>query len=825
MNALGGHSTQPLHHAWEQYAQALETISGPQLPLAQRFRQQVLDLFPAQPPEHLRWDTALADTLRRATALAAWEAWAPPRLPDCIESIQCEQDRLLADDCRRTLDALAQPSGGGSFLGRVLSAGNETAARLESLRQLVTRCEGHLRARGATHPTWQPLPERLLQAAVAVQSAIDALPADSVALRLADEFRDLELAWLPQLLEPSGEFIGPIPEPLPVPTDETVAAYLHAEGLVRVIRLIAEQSTPPQLNWLEWLWPRLREPLVPLGWWPRAWDGFPLVAGEVPRSQIMLREHLRLLIQELLPTDVAPTTLQQLWVRWLIRMLPTPVVPTIDPIRLRPIIPNTETPTIQIDYIPSERPFRRILSVERWADEFGPARVQVSLGPNAMHWERWLQLPIPAGLPAILHETLSRIRLCLQSPGLPDPTTEMATAFRGWLATEPGEEWLNSWMGFARHAMSQERIWLQFLMQQGWLEFYPRWDFETGLVEWPDDHPLPAALQWEFADAALRAILRVERFSVVPSRCRLVLSQGTRREGSQLATCHDFAEWLLQLVPSEHHLLQQAVTDRDQLRHGQPLEADPARLMRYLDGWWQLVPGTNWARLAPEEQPRYGQGLDALRAWIRSWDEHNPITILPIDWRFDMPTMWHESQNDRQEASFVYRRDEPRGRIFRIRQFGWQQAETIHRKAQVSVSVGVAPLGLTELEAVLQPPLSDVETTLRQRLQDWRKASLDGDLERVALQLFADFWDQLFDPFDSVNRERAHAVADRLREVMQQELGFAAFYPKLFQEQPEGWIEVAEGTRMRTGRVLRVLRPGLVDREGQLMLPARVEVD
>ncbi len=52
--------------------------------------------------------------------------------------------------------------------------------------------------------------------------------------------------------------------------------------------------------------------------------------------------------------------------------------------------------------------------------------------------------------------------------------------------------------------------------------------------------------------------------------------------------------------------------------------------------------------------------------------------------------------------------------------------------------------------------------------------------------------------------------------------GFDPFYPTNYSQYPSGWVKPAPGTRMTTGDVTRVLRPGLTS-GGQLRAPALIE--
>ncbi len=73
--------------------------------------------------------------------------------------------------------------------------------------------------------------------------------------------------------------------------------------------------------------------------------------------------------------------------------------------------------------------------------------------------------------------------------------------------------------------------------------------------------------------------------------------------------------------------------------------------------------------------------------------------------------------------------------------------------------------------------------------------------------------------------ERAARFADQLAAILAQELGIKTFLPKQFQDCPNGWLELAPGRGVVTGRVRRVLRPGLQDSQGRLRVPALVDVE
>jgi len=227
------------------------------------------------------------------------------------------------------------------------------------------------------------------------------------------------------------------------------------------------------------------------------------------------------------------------------------------------------------------------------------------------------------------------------------------------------------------------------------------------------------------------------------------------------------------------------------------------------------IGSTNHRELSGADAERADATLGEWRAWARAFQ----IDILPTAWRF----------RDREsvapgevEAQAVYRPDAERGKVFRVRSFGFAVAGGVRELAKVSVSAGYAPAGLAELESLLQPGDGPIQVQLRERLRAFRDASLGGTLEPVAVQLFVNLIDQYASMWEPA---KAEAFASHLLALLHEEFGLVPFYPASFHDRPAGWVRIPEGVWMQSGRVTRVLRPGLEDREGRLRVPARVEVE
>ena len=106
-----------------------------------------------------------------------------------------------------------------------------------------------------------------------------------------------------------------------------------------------------------------------------------------------------------------------------------------------------------------------------------------------------------------------------------------------------------------------------------------------------------------------------------------------------------------------------------------------------------------------------------------------------------------------------------------------------------------------------------------------REAALKGALESAAVQFYVDFWGPDGDSWRQRDPARAGQFAERLAFFLEKELRLSSFAPARYQDFPPDWLEVRAERGMVTGRVRRVLRPGLQDERGRLRVPAMVQVE
>jgi hypothetical protein len=225
-----------------------------------------------------------------------------------------------------------------------------------------------------------------------------------------------------------------------------------------------------------------------------------------------------------------------------------------------------------------------------------------------------------------------------------------------------------------------------------------------------------------------------------------------------------------------------------------------------------------FTRMPAEEAGRLDRMLDAIRGWGAGFG----IEFLPREWSSASPPALDALRSEGVEIAAVFRPDEPAGTLVRLKTLGIVHHGELIRPAAVTVSAGPAPPGFAELEELVADTDDPASRHLQERLLGWRDASLNGSLESEAVALFVEFWDRHRAELDPI---LATAFADRLANILREALGLSPFFPASFNDHPTGWIEPADGGRMTTGRVREVLRPGLVDRGGELRVPARAVME
>jgi hypothetical protein len=200
--------------------------------------------------------------------------------------------------------------------------------------------------------------------------------------------------------------------------------------------------------------------------------------------------------------------------------------------------------------------------------------------------------------------------------------------------------------------------------------------------------------------------------------------------------------------------------------------------------------------------------------------------VTPRAWTFAAPPALAGLPADEAAGvAAVFRGDAPKGTVYRVRTFGLVRGGEAVRACAASASAGPAPAGLGDLEEGIRGAEAGCWEEVRRRLRGWRQACLDDTLELAAVGLYTDFFGEFGDAARRDDPDRAAAFAEKLLGVMEQGFGLTAFRPKSYLDFPDGWMERASRRGMVSGRVTRVLRPGLKDAAGDLRVPALVEVE
>ncbi len=156
-------------------------------------------------------------------------------------------------------------------------------------------------------------------------------------------------------------------------------------------------------------------------------------------------------------------------------------------------------------------------------------------------------------------------------------------------------------------------------------------------------------------------------------------------------------------------------------------------------------------------------------------------------------------------------------------QIGFSSADEVFRPAVVDVSAGPLPVGFTDLERAGEALPKGNE--LRKRVAGLRGAAEGDYLREAVLGLYSDFWGDAGSVARDADPDATAEVGDRLNALLADAYALRPFFPTTVHDLPSGWVTVAAGSRVMTGVVTRVLRPGLQDDHGHLRIPAVVEVE
>ncbi len=364
-----------------------------------------------------------------------------------------------------------------------------------------------------------------------------------------------------------------------------------------------------------------------------------------------------------------------------------------------------------------------------------------------------------------------------------------------WFSNE-GASWFHQLaaLGTANRAA---RDFLEAIRSSTGVGCFPELDRETGTPRWPTGVSIIQPGLQITPNAPPGTLVRVERFASVPDKALYSLGVGLEQTNSLelgLRAWHAVARSDLAGLRTSL-----ATGIEESLRAGTPPGSN--QLLSVLDAL-AAFDG------APDIRER-------ILAAVRLWSATGGWLIMPGD---------QPVRGTGINVKPIFKRDSPAGKVLRVRTYGLQGPAGLIRSAEIVTSAGPPPNGLTELEAAASQVPGEVGEELRNAFRGLRVAGAEGYLEAAVVDLFVLFWERVRPMWIDIDPALAGTFGDDLVSLLRDTFALYPFSPANYRDYPSDWVTVPPGTRMSTGRVKRVLRPGLTS-SGTLRLPACVEAE
>ncbi len=221
------------------------------------------------------------------------------------------------------------------------------------------------------------------------------------------------------------------------------------------------------------------------------------------------------------------------------------------------------------------------------------------------------------------------------------------------------------------------------------------------------------------------------------------------------------------------------------------------------------------------------EALDAALAALRAAAAADDATLVPGFWTYSGE--WDESRladGPPCETSLKFSDREPVGRLLGVERFSWGRGDgSPGRPGRVGVSVGPkVPWVYACYNAAKAANLPALDPMLA-RISTWLKHLLRGTFDDELKDFYLAAHDDLGAPWRAADEAGFERFRDHLHEALAERRGYAPFSPSRRDEYPWNWVVTVGAAASETGRVRRVVRPGLQDAQGRLICPAVVEVD
>lgn len=787
----------------------------PEAGLAAAFRRYTANLLAAAPNGPAKVYVALLDeaaenkpgrsTWAWARLLAAWPDWRPHRVERRLTLPPREKLAELAACCH----VAAGPNEAGSRWWNKIGLGSTPTARAVDPKELLGECATLLEAL-ATPPS--PAIRAAMDRAVELGREVDSL------------LVELPPQWLPGRLARAAAGV----DLWPPPPDPAVEAGGFLPCLRHLIRAVLARDHCPAIE----LFPAmLREPLDDLlsgghlGTDPETRDT--LTAFAALDQPAPAAEWLRVFgtLFRLANTDgIAsewPRTLARLACHAIHGLVPE-FEPPVDPKSLT-VAKGFKPDRAVARYEVNSAVARTVCRVDRFVVPPDRAQVTISLGPRPAASQLWLTVADPAELPTLPDGAWkgmfarSRKRAEAQFWGRPTDESTGDDGWAAWLGTEPGRAWFHEIAFLATSpepaAATAARGWLATLTGAARVQCFPPIEPVSGRPRWSEGVSFAQPGVTFAADTELAGtVIGVQQSGISPQTCRVTISlgpdPGTRAMLAAVWEATTRGGPDLQGVRGKLVPLIDATVRAEQA-------PSPEDLVHMLDAIGELE---------PTEDAALRTARDEVLTRLREWATAEGLTVLPEGWTFTTGGPGPLAPPDGLMVKTVFRVGVPAGQIARVRAFGLVGPDGVVRAGDVLLSGGPPPHGLTGMENAAEAAPGDAGQELRDVFKSLRQAGAGGYLDMAALDLYTLFWDRVYPEWAAHDPDAADTFADQLRAMMDETFGLEMFSPESFHDYPGGWVSVPPGTRMNTGRVVRVLRPGLAT-GSTLHVPARVEVE
>jgi len=146
-------------------------------------------------------------------------------------------------------------------------------------------------------------------------------------------------------------------------------------------------------------------------------------------------------------------------------------------------------------------------------------------------------------------------------------------------------------------------------------------------------------------------------------------------------------------------------------------------------------------------------------------------------------------------------------------------------KAIYNVSAGPSPDSYYELVELIESDDHLRETSLRNLIRRWPSKRLKS-ARSLQNAIKGEFFDLFFEAIDSLSDDKLRSqVQSAFADILKSELSAFLFIPSTISEVEDDWIKSVNKSETMSGKIRKVIKPGLRDSRGALITPAIVELE